>query len=161
MSDGEKALANFTKKFNQEISKEYDYFLFGSGASFPVKIEDIFLSYQAKNCENVMGARTLAVEISHKMIDRMNQDDNLLKYLSSNPASIKNVDLTIAFNEGTPGALHSVMVIGSRNKVVYNTNSEDRSKLVNLYEETFDEAEKIVRQEGSNSSNINQHCSTR
>ena len=153
MTDGEAALANFTKKFNQEISKEYGLYLFGSGAAFPVKIEEIILSFQSDYCQDVVGARKLAVEITHKMIDRMNQDKNLLKYLSNNPASIKNVNLTISFKEqnsatsSTP--LQSVMVIGTRNKVVYNTENEDRSMLDTFLRETFDEAERILQQESS------------
>ena len=153
MTDGERALANFTKKFNEEISREYGLFLFGSGASFPVKLEDIILVYKANYCENIDGARRLIVEISNKMIDRMNADDNLLKYLSSNPASVKNVDLTIMFNGEDPGVLYSVMVIGLRNKVVYNTNNNERTMLINLHRETFDEAERIVQQASSPSLN--------
>lgn len=157
MSDGEAALANFTKRFNKEISKEYGLFLFGSGAAFPVKIEEIILSYQANYCENIIGARKLAVEITHKMIDRMNQDANLLKYLANSPASLKNVSLTIGFkdpNNGETGVLDSVMVIGMRNNVVFNTYNETKTMLNTLHKETFDEAEKIITQ-GSLYSSIN------
>lgn len=152
MSNGEKALANFTKKFNHEISKDYDLCLFGSGASFPVKIEDIILTYKADYCENVEGARKLAVEIAQKMIKRMNDDENLLKYLSSNPASVKNVDLRIIFKDSLngkiPGSLSSVSVIGLRNKVFFNTYNQS-GMLVTLHEEEFEEAEKLVNLQSS------------
>ena len=153
MSEGEKALAKFTSKFNQEISKDYGFFLFGSGASFPKKIEHIILSYQSKSYEDIAGARKLAVEIAHKMIDRMNQDDNLLKYLSSNPASLKHVSLTIGFkgSKQKTGALDSVMVIGSRNLLTFNIYNQNMTMLVTLKDEKFEEAEKIVGQERSSS----------
>ncbi len=148
MTDGERALGGFTSRFNKEISKEYGLYLYGSGASFPVKIEHIILAFEANSIGDVKGARKLAVEISHKMIERMNQDANLLKYLSSNPASINHVDLTIGFKDPkTPGSLNCVMVIGSRNKVVFSTFNEDHTVLRDLHKETFDEAEKIVQQE--------------
>lgn len=153
-SQGEKALANFTKKFNHEISKDYGLSLFGSGASFPVKIEDIILSYKANHSENIEGARKLVVEIAHKMIKRMNDDNNLLKYLSANPASVRNVELTIIFkdpvNGRCPGSLSSVSVIGLRSKVLFNTYSLSEM-LVTLHEEEFDEAEKLVSQDSSSS----------
>ena len=153
MSEGEKALAGFTKKFNQEISKEYGLYLSASGVSFPVKIEDIILRYKANYCENVEGARRLAVAITHKMIDRMNEDKNLLKNLSSNPAGVKHVELMISFLVENPGALQAVMIIGLRNKVVYNTKNEGGVGLVALHRETFDEAERIVQQESLSSLN--------
>lgn len=161
MSDGEMALGNFTKKFNQEISKEYGFSLFGSGVSFPVKIERIILSYKANYCENIVGARKLAVDIAHKMIDSMNQDNNLLKYLSSVPASARHVNLTIIFkdpnNAKTPGALNSVMLIGLRDNLVFTTYNETMNMLVELHEESFEEAEKIVKQESSlNSTKLNE-----
>ena len=154
MSDGEAALAHFTKKFNREISREYGLFLFGSGASFPVKLEDIILRFQANYCENLEGARRLAVAITHKMIDRMNEDKNLLKYLSSNPAGVKHVELMISFKDTAPGSLSSVMVIGLRNKIFYNTYNEAKNMLVDLHTETFDEAERIVQQASVSSSNV-------
>lgn len=148
MSDGEKALANFTKKFNQEISKEYGLRLSGSGASFPIKLEYITLSFEADRCENIIGARQFAVEIAHKMIEKIQEDVNLQKYLSNTPATVKNIDLTIGFKEikGNVGSLDSVMVIGVRNKIVYNAHDKVTTKLVDIYEETFDEAERIVKQ---------------
>lgn len=150
MSDGEVALANFTKKFIQLVSKDYGLSLFGSGVSFPVKIEYIFLSFQSPYCGEIKEARKLAIEIAHKMINEMNQDDKLLKYLSSSPATVKNVNLTIGFkdpnNDKTPGALDSVTVLGPRKKVFFSTYNKSGVMLETLHEETYEEAELIVQQ---------------
>ena len=149
-SPGSQALAKFQGLFAKEISQEYDLRIEGVGASFPVKIKSIIFSFQSNHCSNIATARKLAVEIAHKMIAQMNEDVDLLKYLSSNPASLEHVDLIIGFkdpdNGKTPGALDSVMVIGMRNKVVFNTYNEAKTMLVPLHKETFDEAERIVQQ---------------
>ena len=149
MSDGGKSLANFTSRFVKEISREYDLQCVGSGASFPVKIKSIIFSFQSNHCSNIATARKLAVEIAHKMIAQMNEDVDLLKYLSSNPASLEHVDLIIGFKEADniAGTLNSVMVIGTRNKMFFNIHNEAKTGLVTLHEETFDEAERIVQQE--------------
>lgn len=77
----------------------------------------------------------------------------MLKYLSSNPASFKHVNLTIIFkdpnNDKTPGALSSVMALGPRNKLFFSTYNVAKTMLVTLHEETFDEAECIVQQEAA------------
>lgn len=154
--DGNTAIAQFTNDFVKQISQEYGFRPFGAGASFPVKLKSIGIDFKANYCQNVNGARKLAVEIAHKMIEKMKQDINLQKYLSDIPATVKNIDLTIIFKESNDGKrtefLHSVMVIGSREKVFFNIDNSS-PRLVTLHEETFDEAERIVQQEAASKLN--------
>lgn len=89
------------------------------------------------------------VTITNLFIQRMNEDENLKKYLVNNPASLTNVDLTLGFNDNAQNPLNSIMVIGSKNLVVYNKYNETRTVLLDLHEETFDESERIVRQNSS------------
>lgn len=163
-SEGSIVLRNFTNDFAQEISNEYGLRLSGSGASFPVKLEYVSLDFKANYPENVSGARRLAVEITHKMIKKINQDLNLQKYLANTPASLKNVCLTIAFSESSAvkdkRSLNSIMVLGPRDKVVFNILDESEKMLIPLQRETFAEAEKIVMQEGSTSNTGNEPSSS-
>ena len=158
MSNGAAATAQFTSDFVKKISQEYGLRVYGSGMSFPVKLESIILIFEADYCKDISGARQLIVAIAHQMIEKMNQDVKLQKYLSSIPATVKNVDLTIYFKEVKegqyPGLLNSVMIIGVRNKVVFSTLDETRKKIVDLHRETFDEAEWIMQQESQSSSNV-------
>lgn len=114
----------------------------------PVKIESIDLSFQATYPANVEEARRLAVPIALKLIQRMNEGSNLMKYLANSPASLKNVVLVIGFKESFAGALDSIIIIGSKNLVSYKKYNEVGTRLVNLHRETFDEALSIVQQGG-------------
>lgn len=152
-TDGNKAIGRFANDFVKQITKEYGLRVFATGASFPVKLESISLTFEANYSKDVSSARKLVVEIAHQMIEKMNQDSNLQKYLSNTPATVKNIELTIIFKEEDkgkyPGPLNCVMIIGVRNKVIFNTLDEKKNRFVNLHRETFEEAEKIVKQESS------------
>lgn len=112
----------------------------------PVKIEDIRLCFMANYPTNIDQARKIVVPITLKFIQRMNEDKNLMKYLANSPASLKNIDLVISFKETFPGSLESVMITGSRNLVAYKKFNEERTKMIDLHRETFDEAVQILRQ---------------
>lgn len=71
-----------------------------------------------------------------------------MKYLANSPASLSNVDLSINFKCNFTGCLKSVLIIGSRNKVVYSKDNDAQTMLVDLHRETFDEAERIVNMRG-------------
>lgn len=140
------AFGSFTNAFSREIEREYGFQTFGVGASMPGKIYDIRLCFMANYPADVDQARKITVPLTLKFIQRMNEDENLMKYMANTPASLKNVNLTVAFKENFSGCLQSVMIIGSRNLVVYNKHNESGTALDDLHEETFYEAVNILRQ---------------
>ena len=140
------AFGKFTNAFSSEVEREYGFQTFGVGASMPDKIYEIKLCFMANYPADVEQARKITIPLTLKFIQRMNQDENLMKYMANSPASLKNVNLTVAFKENFPGCLQSVMIIGSRNLVVYNKHNQSGIGLDDLHEETFDEAVNILHQ---------------
>ena len=155
-SPDSQALQKFQASFVKEIQCQYGFEAYSSGASIPVNIEWIGLSFYAGHSASIDEGRKLVVSITNRFIHRMNEDENVLKYLSNPPASLRNVDLTIRFDENSQSPLQSIMIIGSKNLVVYNKYDEKR-RLVDLHRETFDEAERIVEQETASKLN-NPRC---
>lgn len=151
-SPGVEAVGKFSNSFSKEIEKSYGLRTIASGVSFPVKIKWVHLSFSSSSSISIEEGRKLIVSITNLFIQRMNEDENLRKYLANNPASLTNVDLTLVFKDNAANPLNSIMVIGSKNLVVYNKYNETRTILLDLHEESFDEAEKIVQQAASSSS---------
>lgn len=145
-SPGGKALEKFQASFVKEVQREYGFHPLGVGASFPVKINWVDLRFSADCYASVEEGRRLIVPLVHKFIQRMNEDRELIKYLSNSPASIANVALTVRFKDGPTSPLQSIMIIGSKNLIVYNKYDEFRKRLLDLHEESFDEAVRLVQQ---------------
>lgn len=153
VSSGTEALGRFSSSLSKEIEKNYGLLTTASGVSFPVKIKWIHLSFSSPCPISVEEGRKLMVSITNLFIQRMNEDENLKKYLANNPASLTNVDLTLGFKDNVQNPLNSIMVTGSKNLVTYNKYNDEHTMLIDLHRETFDEAEKIVRENSSTSSN--------
>lgn len=151
-SPGSQALERFQGTFRKEIEREYGVQTYGIGASFPVKINSIHFSFSTGREASINEGRRMVVSIANRFILRMNEDENLLKFLANNPPSITNVDLTLRFNDSLSSPLQSVMIIGSKKLVVYNEYNDARTMLLDLHEESFEEAEKIVKLESSSNS---------
>lgn len=146
ISPEDAALTKFANAFSREIENQYGFKAFGVGGSIPVKIEYIDLSFYGKYSADVEQARKIVIPITLKFIQRMNEDEDLMKYLANSPASLKNIGLSIRFTESSNDPFVFVNVTGSRNLVTYSKYNEEHTVLVNLHRETFDEAERIVLQ---------------
>ena len=153
-SPGNAALRKFSNSFSKEVEKNYGLRTSAIGASFPTKIKWIHLGFDSPQTMSIEDGRKMIVSITNLFIQRMNEDEDLLKYLVNNLASLTNVDLTLGFKDNAQNPLNSIMVIGSKNLVVYNKYNKDRTILLDLHEETFDEAKRIVHQESLSSSNV-------
>lgn len=151
MTEGEKALNKFTNSFQTEIKRDYGFSAYGSGASFPVKIEFINLSFYVDCVVTIEEARRLVIPICNKMVGALNKSDYLKPYLANNPASLKNISLTFSFKEdlNQKDLPQSVMVFGTKRLVLYNTLTHTTPMLRDLHRETFDEAVKILQDEST------------
>lgn len=153
ISPQEQALNDLITKFSREIEHDYGFHLCGAGSSMPEKIEVVRLYFLVDSSGYLEGARHLAVGIALKLVDQINQDIQLRPYLETYPASVKNISLTLGFNQENEenlnqnNCLSSVMVIAYRGLVCYNIYDETGMSLIDLHKETFEEAKAIVDRE--------------
>lgn len=152
--DGNDAIGKFTSSFQAEIKNNYGFSLYGAGASFPVKIESIDLFFQSDSIASIEEARRLVIPIANRMVDAINRSEYLTPYLSNVPATLKNISLTLNFNEvqNNKTSIQSVMVVGKKKLIFYYTREKDKLKLKEVLEEPFDEAVKILQDEASRTS---------
>lgn len=149
MSDQGTALYQFCGEYGKEVERECGWDLFGVGGAVPEKIEQVKISFEAGRPGTVAEARRLAVPVALKMIERMNESRYLKPHLADDPATIKNISLTIGFTDEDPSKnrIDSVLILGVKNVVIYSIHNEAKTMLIDLHEESFDEALKIWEQD--------------
>lgn len=138
-----------TAKFTKELMKEKNMYLFGYGGRMMFDVEEVSMSYNIVKHASIDEARRLFVEVAEGYLARINTSEKLRPFLHNYPFTINNLDLGIGFeNEKGQAYEDLVYVVYSKRtgKIVYNANDPKEGMFYKIYEESYDEAVKLVRQ---------------
>jgi len=145
-------------KFAKQAKKEFDVNVYGAGGSMPFDVETIDLRFAVVKRGSIEEGRRLMVLLKERLADIVNQDEQLIPYLREYPFSPLRSDIFISFSQKNgkdynDGSI-SFIVVGRGNKVFYNAYNQETRKTEIVFEEPYEEAVKIVKQNvGSNKSN--------
>ncbi len=159
--------------FAKDMSKEHDLFCCGSGGSMPYDVQEIevlFVAYRRATIEEV---RKTEVDGIQKLFNRINTHEKIRPFLREYPFSTDRIRMAISFEDRNgkwylDGTVARVSFI--KNKIFYDAAAlkketyypikdasdlrhivygppEERmdEQLVDLYEEPYEEAVKIVK----------------
>lgn len=118
----------------------------GGGCTIDKKINLISMTFEFKNILTLDQARQLLVESVQALLILMNEDPSKKKYFESFPVSEKIISISI-FGEECPNDLECIDAVSIiKGKVYYYANNPmiRYSPYLDLKEETFEEAQKIV-----------------
>ncbi len=148
LSLGESQSMKVMTDFSQNYMKPQGFLLSGIGSAMPDKIHELDVDYTSSIYVNVEQARKLFIDNSQIFLNEINGDTILRPYLVEYPFTEKNIAFTLSFeNERAqmypPPYIAYVSIINS--KIYYHFYLAEQEKLLNIHEETYQEALKIVR----------------
>jgi hypothetical protein len=125
------------------ISNKFNVRIYGIGGSMPEKLKNIFMSFKSPESipkDHIQCARKKIVEIANFAIHKFSNDTKLISILEAPPFNVNNLKLGLSFDAGYNDSYYLAYVLLSNGKVTYTINIHDEEPLVDVYEETFDEA---------------------
>ncbi len=117
------------------------------------KVNATYLSFAKLS---VNEARNLYVEVVEGYLERFNRDEQIRPYLHNYPFTIENMKLMITFKDEyhrrRDGEDVTLMFMARGNLVYYCSYDYEKEDFVDLHEEPYEEAVRIVRGGDSGSS---------
>ncbi len=138
-------------EFVKIIEQKTNLICSGTGCRVPHDIEEIGVSFICYEKIDIGKARKLEIETIELLSKIINSNKVIRPYLREYPFPPKRIDIMISFrqqNNDHQKPPNLSLVLQARNKIFYHIDNlkTDRSDL--LYEEPYEEALKIVQEEG-------------
>ena len=133
----------------REMKLKHRMVCFCSGGAMMKEIEELDLSFNISHPVDVDEARLLLVDLAETLLESVNQNKKIKKYLANDPFISKNVSLQITFSnrdgsEIMAPNLESIMVI--KDKVYFTSKDLESSyKSFNIHVESFDDTVKLAK----------------
>jgi hypothetical protein len=145
---------HITDEFSNELKNKEGFQLTARGGLYFPKVRKISLDYEVIRKIDLEEARKLLVRYVTKFLKSVNESEELKPYLDSYPYTPYGIHFTISFldsnhREFMDGSIASVYLFGfediKRTYVHYNVFDSEKHKWVEIHQETYEEAEKIVQ----------------
>ncbi len=138
--------------FIEECEKKYHLDCIGTGGRFAQNVSEIEISFIAYRKGTIEEARTLEVTMTEKILAQINTHEKIRPFLNTYPFDVKDIKISIAFQKKdnscyTDGSV--VYVSHIKNKLFYDKEDPKTGKLVDIMEEPYEEALKIVNKSSS------------
>jgi hypothetical protein len=142
--------------YAKEMKERRGYLLEGTGGSMPNgDVRWLFMSFVGIREVDVPEARRLYIELVEGLIDKVNQDKFIRPFLHDFPATSKNMDILLAFVDCYGMIVdenHIAYIFLLNDKIYYNRFNHDRHRYEIVFEETYEEALRIVQSDRINRS---------
>lgn len=157
-SDYEDYVVEIEAEFAKQM-EEWNLFCKGTGGSMSNKIKIISLDLVAHHPSTIEEARALIVLATEKLRQCINAHNKIRPYLREYPFPHGRIELSIGFHyplnyPRAEGSVSRVFHVGSlattssRNHLIYRAYDPFQERFVDLYEEPYQEALKIVMASG-------------
>lgn len=134
--------------FANDMKKEYNITCCGSGGKMPYDVEEIAIKFEAHHRASIEEARKLEVRVTEKFIQAINAHEKIRPFLREYPFKANRAEVAISFKRPDnklykDGSVAYVFQV--KNTIFYNADKEDAPELIDLMEEPYEEALKIVK----------------
>jgi hypothetical protein len=142
-----KAADACVKPLLKTIEKDFQLGLIGYGGAMMLDVEGFDIHLASNQQLDLQSARRMYISIMERLLAAINQDKSLRTYLAEYPFPASRLEVMLSPMFYTPeqskGDLVSLIFMID-NRIVYSKETSSR-KHVNMHEETYDEALRIVR----------------
>lgn len=135
------------------VGRDKQIYLIGSGGAMMDDVKMISLSFTSFHGFTIEEARQYYVEIAEKYLLLINENEKLRPYLHNYPFDFHNIQFDIGFHdvETRKWSKDSVAFVFCSRKdgiIFYDIYDHEKDKLIDVYEEPYEEALKIVKETG-------------
>jgi hypothetical protein len=138
-------------KESKKICREENMKVFGIGGSMQDRITRIIADFTAKRTVDIAEARRLIVKCIEGLRSTLNTHDQIKEYLSPYPFSANEMDVSVAFiKENDAFVEYGCSVVYQMNGSLYYASYNLSTRILeNFYEEPYDVALEIIRNNGA------------
>ena len=138
------------KSFRHSVKERYHLIPMSYGGSFMGNISEISQTFRAMDKNySIEQARELVINCSEDFLDRINQDEKIKPYLAQYPFPNNRIRMQISFYNKNRERVSSdnIALVGLGNdKIYYCIYDRESEKLVDIHEEMYEEAVRIVKE---------------
>ena len=147
-TEEQKAFRNFIQDFINEMDLKYGLICTGDGSSGHDKITSISLMLDIHRRASLEEAREIHIEAKERLIEMIHQNPKIQSYLSMDPFPKINIKLSIIYGPDERFCYCDGTIAGTiegQGTICYLGSEVLNPRLLDLYEEPYEEALKIVR----------------
>lgn len=147
---------NSITSFSKELRQSKDLILCGSGGAMLEDIKIFAMAFQSQQLLSLEEGRKLYVEIAEKFLRKINNDEKIRPFLNSYPITIKNLDISISFYQGSQRAPSKYIAFITTSNInpdylndfiYYAIYDHEVEQLGTIHKESYEEALKIVSEQ--------------
>ena len=135
--------------YSKKVKKEKDLDAFGMGGELMTNVKSFSLTYVSERKLNIDEARPLIVECIEDLLKDINDYKEIRPYLNDYPFTVKNLEFGIMFMKPNGDIIrdgHLADVTSLNGKILYRIRPLNTNRFKKIYEETYEEALRIVRE---------------
>jgi antitoxin component YwqK of YwqJK toxin-antitoxin module len=145
----EKYADEIIKEFEKAAYKEFGVEAVGLGGQMPFDVVSVYVGFWVRKKGTVEEARELIVKLKEKFRVIINNHEKIRPYLREYPISIKNADVSVSFLRQDKNGVYynksvSFVSVGRGEKIYYSYDDPNENLLQPLFEESYEDAVKIV-----------------
>jgi hypothetical protein len=137
------------KSFANEMFREFNLICIGDGGRMPYDVETIQVDFTEYKRRSIEEARKLEVAATERFLKIINDHEKIRPFLREFPFTPKRVQVCISFNKKNdtyyPGKNNVAYMSLINGKIYYRGYDSDNQKLVDLFEEPYESALKIIK----------------
>jgi len=135
-------------QFDQDMKKELGLVCRGSGGKMPYDVEELDISFIAYQRATIEQARDIEVYVTERFLQAINSNEKIRPFLREYPFTVPRVEVAISFNKPdnsryTDGSVAYLSVLNG--KIFYRSEDPKTENLVDLMNEPYEEALKLVK----------------
>ncbi len=133
--------------FVDDSEKAYGLNCIGTGGKFATNVGQIDIRFLAHRRGSIEEARTLEVNMIQKLLKTLNGNEKIRPFLAEYPFKAKDLHLSISFQNEKNDYYYDesiAYVSHIKNRLFYDKADPSTKKLIDSFEESYDEAVKIV-----------------
>jgi len=138
--------------FIEDCEKKYHLDCFGTGGRFADNVGEINIKFMAFQRGTIEEARILEVKMTEDLLTRINTHEKIRPFLNTYPFDVKDIKISISFRkeDGSCYKDGSVAYVSHiKNKLFYDKEDPKTGELIEIMEEPYEEALKIVNSKSS------------
>ncbi len=152
VSKQEGTVNSIINQHGKEEAKEYNLRLVGAGSAIPDNVHGFILDYNSEQKLTIPEARKLYIQGTEKLLNMINNSEELRPFMHEYPFTEKNIDYKLSFHNKDRSFVeppYVAYVFLSKNNVVYVFHDNKKGKFIDEmdFSEPYLEAVRIVREE--------------
>ena len=156
----EKYVNELVKSFAAEMEKELNLECIGNGGRMPHDVEQVKVIFQANRRATLEEARKIEIFAAERLLQRINAHEKLKPFLREYPFTAARINVNVSFGNELhqqygDGTITLMFLV--KGNIYYHSYDPVEEKIIDLREESYQEALKIAQSAPLEASELREH----